>query len=50
MQEVKMDIWELWPVIFFIFSMIILGTLCWIEVFGILFGIDEVFTYLMNAF
>ena len=49
-KEVKMDIVELWPVLFLIFAMFILGTIGWIEIFGVLLGVEEVFAYLLNAF
>jgi len=49
-KEVIMDIWEIWPVIFLIFAMFILGTMGWIEVFGVLLGVEEVFGYLLNSF
>ena len=45
-----MDILDLWPVMFLMVAIFILGIIGWIEVFGVLLGVEEVFSYLLNAF
>jgi hypothetical protein len=49
-EGVCMDIWDIWPVVFLIFCMMVFGVLGWIELFGILLGCEELFSYLMHAF